>query len=117
MKLNNGKFKKGQIPWNKGLKGIHLSPNTEFKKGVNNFDKHPSWKGGVHKLKTGEVYVMIKSKLRVRRPRYIWEQNYGAIPQGYVIYHKDGNTSNDDINNLELITRRELAKRNKIKSL
>lgn len=24
---------KGHIPWNKGLKGIHLSPNSEFKKG------------------------------------------------------------------------------------
>lgn len=24
---------KGFIPWNKGLKGIHLSPSTEFKKG------------------------------------------------------------------------------------
>ena len=26
-------FKKGHIPWNKGLKGIHLSKKTEFKKG------------------------------------------------------------------------------------
>jgi len=26
-------FKKGFIPWNKGLKGIHLSLKTEFKKG------------------------------------------------------------------------------------
>lgn len=26
-------FKKGNIPWNKGLKGIHLSLRTEFKKG------------------------------------------------------------------------------------
>ena len=28
---HNGKeFEKGQTPWNKNLKGIHLSPNTEF---------------------------------------------------------------------------------------
>lgn len=25
---------KGSIPWNKNLKGLHLSPSTEFKKGV-----------------------------------------------------------------------------------
>jgi hypothetical protein len=31
---NKGKpFPKGHTPWNKGLKGIHLSPTTEFKKG------------------------------------------------------------------------------------
>ena len=33
-KSNGGSFAKGSIPWNKGLKGIHLSPKTEFKKGV-----------------------------------------------------------------------------------
>ena len=27
------KFKKGNIPWNKDLKGIHLSPKSEFAKG------------------------------------------------------------------------------------
>ncbi len=30
---NSGSFKKGLIPWNNGLKGIHLSSNTEFQKG------------------------------------------------------------------------------------
>jgi hypothetical protein len=37
------KFFKGQIPWNKDLKGIHLSPETEFKKGYN------GWLGRKHK--------------------------------------------------------------------
>lgn len=27
------RFKKGRIAWNKGLKGVHFSPATEFKKG------------------------------------------------------------------------------------
>lgn len=45
---NTGHFKKGTIPWNrgrndlpaawnKGLKGIHFSPSTEFKKGSSGF--------------------------------------------------------------------------------
>lgn len=34
----------GRTPWNKGLKGIHLSPDTEFKRGRRD-DKHPEWKG------------------------------------------------------------------------
>lgn len=29
-KHNGREFKKGNEPWNKGVKGIHLSPNTEF---------------------------------------------------------------------------------------
>jgi len=29
----HGRFKKGHKSWNKGLKGIHLSPKTEFKEG------------------------------------------------------------------------------------
>lgn len=34
-------FKKGNKPWNDGVKGIHLSPATEFKKGV----LAPNWNG------------------------------------------------------------------------
>jgi len=32
----DGRFEPGQEPWNKGLKGIHLSPKSEWKKGVYN---------------------------------------------------------------------------------
>lgn len=33
-------FKKGHKPWNKGKKGLHLSPETQFKKGI------PPWNKG-----------------------------------------------------------------------
>ena len=48
------RFPKGSTPWNKGKKGIHLSPDTEFKKGRKD-ERHPGWKGeevgyhGLHK--------------------------------------------------------------------
>jgi predicted DNA-binding protein YlxM (UPF0122 family) len=32
-------FQKGHAPWNKELKGIHLSPNTEFKKGQKSLNR------------------------------------------------------------------------------
>lgn len=32
--IRSSRFKKGFTPWNKGLKGIHLSPKSEFKKGM-----------------------------------------------------------------------------------
>ena len=33
------KFSKGNIPWNKDIKGIHLSETTEFKKGCTSPNK------------------------------------------------------------------------------
>lgn len=55
-KENPTSFKKGMTPWNKdkklhysvwnmGIKGIHLSPNTEFKKGQTKGKKNVFWKG------------------------------------------------------------------------
>lgn len=35
--------------------------------------------------------------------RVIWEDNYWPIPDWYDIHHKDWNTFNNDISNLELI--------------
>lgn len=37
--INKGYFKKGQTPWNKGIKGLHHSPQTEFKKGQTAWNK------------------------------------------------------------------------------
>ncbi len=40
---------KGGQPWNKGLKGIHLSPKTEFKKNDKRITKenNSNWRGGI----------------------------------------------------------------------
>jgi uncharacterized protein YlaI len=54
VKENNGWFKKGTKPWSYGIKGIHMSPATEFRKGSTPWikgknglknEKHPNWKG------------------------------------------------------------------------
>lgn len=34
----------------------------------------------------------------------IWEENFGAIPDGMQIHHKDFNKENNDISNLQLVT-------------
>ena len=39
-----------------------------------------------------------------RLTRAIWKAHNGHIPPGAVIHHKDKDTANNDINNLELIT-------------
>jgi hypothetical protein len=109
---NKGSFKKSNTPWNKDKKGIHLSPETEFKKDQNVGEKHPSWKGGVQKPKNDCAYLHAGNSQRVRRPKTIWEKANGPVPKGYIIYHKDGDNKNDDLSNLEIITRAELLKRN-----
>ncbi|WP_410510104.1 HNH endonuclease signature motif containing protein [Methanosarcina hadiensis] len=115
---NCGKrFKKGDTPWNKRLKGIHHSPETEFKEDQYVGENHPSWKGGVQINKNDCVYVWVGKNKRVRRARKVYEDTYGEIPRGYVIYHIDGNNLNDDPKNLEAISRAELVKRNASKRL
>jgi hypothetical protein len=38
-----------------------------------------------------------------RLHRVVWEHHNGPIPNGYHIHHKDGDRSNNDIANLELV--------------
>lgn len=42
--------------------------------------------------------------------RAVWEYYNGKIPQGYDIHHKDGNKTNNKINNLELLRKDEHAR-------
>lgn len=111
-RTEKGTFKKGSIPWNKNLKGFRPSKKTEFKTGELIGNIHPSWKGGVQITKKDCTYLWAGANKRVRRPRIIWENFYGPVPEGMVIIHVDGNRYNDDINNLKAITRAELLELN-----
>ena len=50
------------------------------------------------KDRVSRVYFQ-RSKKRLHR--VIYEDNYGPIPKGWHIHHKDGDTLNNDISNLE----------------
>ena len=39
--------------------------------------------------------------------REVWKDANGVIPKGYQIHHKDGNTHNNSIENLEMVTTKE----------
>src|SRR5262245_34587130 len=41
------------------------------------------------------------------RAQVVWEQHFGPIPIGMGIHHKDRNRLNDDISNLELVSKGE----------
>ena len=110
---NDGRFKKGNTPWNRDLKGIHLSVDSEFKKGINVGQNHVSWKTGVHHMKKDCVHIWTGVNKRVRRPRKVYEENFGKIPEGFVIYHLDGDKNNDTPENLIAISRAELVQLNR----
>ena len=122
MRNSKGQFKKGSVPHNKG-KNLedYLTPEQieEIKKtqftSENFGENHSCWKGGVQKMKDDCVHLWEGKNKRVRRPRKVYEDHYGKIPKGYVIYHIDGNKDNDDPENLEAIPRKELLRRNKKK--
>jgi len=108
---NRGRFEKGRTPFNKG-KPHPYGKETEFKKGEFVGDSHPSWKGGVQKNKNDCNYLWDGANKRLRRPAKVWADHNGPIPQGMCIIHKDGDRYNDDIDNLELISRADLMRRN-----
>lgn len=108
MRNKLGQFIKGLIPWNKGKTDIRVSIETEFKKGQLVGEIHPSWKGGVQVTKKDCAYLWVGANKRTRRPKAIWELHNGELPEGYVIYHLDGDKHNDHIDNLKAITRKEL---------
>lgn len=106
-------FTKGHTPINKGKKMPEdikdQVKHTFFKKGHQPANTLHDGAESRRKDKNGHDYYYVRvAKMKwVMRYRLIWEKVNGPIPRGFVIRHKDGNTLNDDINNLELISRRD----------
>lgn len=110
------RFVKGQKPWCFGKKiGTRgRSAETQFKKGLR---PHNTVEVGTILQKSCSSYLVIK----VAEPniwkflhRHNWEKENGTIPAGYCLTFKDGNPNNCAVENLELITRKELYIRNSI---
>lgn len=98
-----GQFKKGNIPFNKGTKGIMKANKTSFKKG--NIPKNYKPIGYERINKDGYTEIKIKDpNVFVLKHRYLYEQKYGKIPKGYKLIFADKNKQNLDINNLLLVT-------------
>lgn len=43
----------------------------------------------------------------IQEHRLVWEKAYGKIPEGYMIHHKNGNKADNDLKNLECVSRKE----------
>ena len=100
---NKGCFKKGSTPWNAGTVGV-MKPNAgSFKKGRQNENRKELGEITIRhdKADNGNPYDW------VLRAVHVWKSMNGPLPQGHVVHHKDRNTLNDDISNLQSMTRSE----------
>ncbi len=57
-------------------------------------------------LPNGYKYVT-RSGNTILVHRLVWEEQFGVIPKGMDIHHKDGNKLNNKIENLECLSRKE----------
>lgn len=120
------RFNKGRAPENKGKKqseymsraAINRTKATRFKKG--NKPHNTREKDGVittrqnHDDGRKSKWIRISMGKWYPYHQYRWEKYRGKVPVGHCLWFKDGNTLNEKLSNLELITRAELMRRNTI---
>lgn len=117
----DGRFQKGLTPWNKGTSYVAggRSAETRFKPGVRQGVAVKLYKpiGSERLSKDGYLERKINDNMppqkRWRAVHLIeWEAINGPLPAGHAIAFKDGDKTNRAPDNLELITRAELMRRN-----
>lgn len=104
-----GQFKKGDKAWNKGKKGIYSkgSEKTWFKKGRIPPNHRKVGSERINAYGYIEVKVAESDKWRLKH-QLVWEKYHGPIPQGNVIIFADRNKQNLDIDNLILVSNKQL---------
>lgn len=108
-----GQFKKGSIPWNKGLK-TGIKPRRYDKNGDVIWIEKPIGSEYI----TNDGYTIVKTKAPnfwEYKQRVIWKKTHGEIPHNHVIIFADGNKSNFDIDNLICVSKNELRQLNRYK--
>lgn len=115
-----GKFEKGHVPVNKGLKGYHAagSEKTWFASGHQPINTDPI--GTEKMLADGYIWVKVDNQPNVKKiinwkqkHRLLWEIENGPIPEGSRLLFADGNRENITLNNLILVTKAESLIMNK----
>jgi len=113
-------FKPGHTPHNKGKQiSAEIYEKvlpTMFKKGRKPHNTKPEGTINLRADKTGRFYqyIKIKDSHWELLQRYVWTQAHGEIPAGSVVIFLDGNYLNCELNNLQVISRRENMARNTI---
>ena len=117
------RFKKGQIPPNKGLRRPGWGPGrmkqTQFKKGHVSANRREL--GELRLNADGYVDMKVSERKGARAWKafhvVLWEDAHGPVPPGHAVVFKDRDTLNIDLPNLELLSRAQLMVRNSIHNL
>lgn len=116
-KLNTGftgQFKKGQVPSNKGVKGVIYEgcKKTWFKKGNKPINHRPVGSERVNVDGYIEIKVAEPNKWRLKH-RMVWEEHNGQILRNHNVIFGDGDKSNLNIDNLILVSKKQLLSLNR----
>lgn len=110
-------WKKGAVPWNKGLKGVNVGgKETQFKKGHVPANRRPI--GAERVTKDGYTEVKIQDgQLNdnwIMKHVLIWEKAHGPVPEGHTVIFGDSNRQNCKLENLVLVSRAQLVRMNQL---
>lgn len=117
------RFAPGNVPWNKGTsyQAGGRSAETRFKPGSRSIRWDPDIYavGALRMNADGYVDMKVREGLRAwdRFHRILWEDAHGPIPRGMCLVFRDGDRLNLELENLELVTRGEIMRRNTIHNL
>jgi len=123
------RFQPGHVPANKGLRRPGWAPGrmkqTQFKPGARSGKAAQHWLPiGSTRLMDGYVYVKVADVPNVPYtvnwlPLHIleWERVHGPMPAGHALAFRNRDRTDARLENLELITRRELMARNSVHRL
>ena len=107
-----GRFIKGQESWNKGKPKTWVGgEETQFKKGHIPANHRQVGSERVNVDGYAEIKVAEPNKWRLKH-NVIWEQHHGPIPKSHCVIFGDGDKQNLDINNLILVSRKQLVRLN-----
>ena len=101
-------YQKGHVPWNAGLKGVNGSSSTTFKKGNPNHNTRPVGSERITKDGYWEIKVAEPRQWDAKH-RLVWESVHGPIPKGNLVLFIGNNKLDCSIENLQMVTRGELA--------
>jgi hypothetical protein len=119
------RFKKGETPWNKGLRhppgwAPGRIRDGQFKKG----NRPQTWVPVGSRRYSKDGYLQRKVSETGYPPQdwvaehvLLWRKKHGCVPPGHKIVFKDGDKKHIVLKNLEMISNAEMMRRNSVHNL